>query len=323
MDQYPKPSTESAPLVSAIIPCYNVADHISHALDSLKTQTHSNLEVICVDDGSTDDTLAYIEKWKTGNTSIKLTVLQQKNSGACSARNTGLKHATGSFVQFLDADDLLLPEKIERQLHLLQSDAKAGFVAGSYSRCNVKGECKRVPIKGVGLPEVYFGMAGITSANFFRTSSVEKAGGWNVELQSSQEADLMFRILLNGEKGIVDDAFLTEIRDRESGQISKSDPMQRIRNYLAVRTAMIDGIREYHPHEWEKYRKELQSFMVSTLLVLNRYQSDAWRDYAEYLPYKSELVQLAGLSKKNIRLIRLMGYTNYFMLASRLKPTKI
>lgn len=311
------------PLVSVIIPCYNVVDHIPNALDSIDSQSHSELEVICVDDGSTDDTVVCIEKWGAQNPSVQLVIVRQKNAGACAARNAGLKKSDGTYIQFLDADDILMPTKVEHQLSLFQGRSELSFVAGTYYRRNVSGERRLIEVPGADFLNVYCGNAGITSANLFRKSDLDKLKGWNEKLKSSQEADLMFRILLNGGKGEADDEALTEIRERDSGQISKSDPVRRLSNYLAVRTDMIDRVQKENPGEWERNRPKYQSFLLSTLLVLNRYEPDVWRDYAHYFPYKSELVPLAGLSKKNIRLIRLMGYTNYFKLAAKLKPKKI
>jgi glycosyltransferase involved in cell wall biosynthesis len=102
----------SQPLVSVVIPNYNYGRFLSEALDSVLTQTHLNIEIIVVDDGSTDNSLdilaAYEEK------GIK--VIRQKNSGVGAARNIGAAKSKGQFIAFLDADDIWMPTKIERQL---------------------------------------------------------------------------------------------------------------------------------------------------------------------------------------------------------------
>lgn len=104
------------PLVSIIIPAYNSAKYLSEAVNSALNQTYTNIEVIVVNDGSTDDTLQVAESLK----GEKLRVFSQKNKGASAARNRGLKEASGEYIQFLDADDLISAEKIEKQLELLQ-----------------------------------------------------------------------------------------------------------------------------------------------------------------------------------------------------------
>jgi glycosyltransferase involved in cell wall biosynthesis len=103
------------PLVSAIIPTYNRAHIIGEAVESALAQTYPNLEVIVVDDGSKDDTLARLQKFGD-----KIRVISQANAGPAAARNRGMEAARGEFIAFLDSDDIWLPEKTERQVDLLQ-----------------------------------------------------------------------------------------------------------------------------------------------------------------------------------------------------------
>lgn len=120
-------------MVSVVIPCYNVEDYVLYALDSVAAQTHPNLEIICVDDGSSDGTFVVIEQWKQTHRDFKVILVKQKNSGACAARNNGLNHASGSMIQFLDADDILYPEKIAHQVRLMsESDTIRIFFLWSY-----------------------------------------------------------------------------------------------------------------------------------------------------------------------------------------------
>lgn len=102
----------SVPLVSIIIPCYNAACWLGETLDSAFAQTWSNKEIILVDDGSTDDSLTVARRYEARG----LRLLTQPNRGAAAARNSGLAAARGDFIQFLDADDLLAPDKIAAQL---------------------------------------------------------------------------------------------------------------------------------------------------------------------------------------------------------------
>ena len=122
------PITDETPLVSVIIPSYNSRPWIGKALDSLFEQTYTNLEIIVVDDGSTDDTRVYLEE----NYSGKINYFYQPNTGVSNARNNGLRHATGWLIQFLDADDWLLPRKIERQVTYLKQNPELGVVYSSF-----------------------------------------------------------------------------------------------------------------------------------------------------------------------------------------------
>ena len=101
--------------VSVIIPTFNRSATIVDAVQSVMDQTHGSIEIIVVDDGSTDDTVAKLKEF-----SSRITLLRQANEGPSAARNHGVKAATGEILAFLDSDDTWLPEKIERQVALME-----------------------------------------------------------------------------------------------------------------------------------------------------------------------------------------------------------
>lgn len=105
----------SNPLVSAIIPTYNRAHIICEAVESALQQTYSNIEVIVVDDGSEDDTLSLLKQYGD-----RIRVVAQANAGPAAARNRGIAVSRGELIAFLDSDDIWLPDKMERQVALLQ-----------------------------------------------------------------------------------------------------------------------------------------------------------------------------------------------------------
>lgn len=102
----------TAPLVSIVIPCFNAARWIEETIRSALAQTWPRCEIVVIDDGSTDDSLARAQAFASRG----VRVVSQPNRGASSARNHGLRLAAGEFIQFLDADDLLAPDKIALQL---------------------------------------------------------------------------------------------------------------------------------------------------------------------------------------------------------------
>src|SRR4051812_48931160 len=104
------------PLVSVLIPCYNSAAHIGEALESALGQTWSNIEVVVVNDGSTDDSSHEVRKFSRPN----LKLIERKNRGAAASRNEAFLASAGQFIQFLDADDLISPDKIAGQMQRLQ-----------------------------------------------------------------------------------------------------------------------------------------------------------------------------------------------------------
>ncbi|MGN0197375.1 MAG: glycosyltransferase [Candidatus Gastranaerophilaceae bacterium] len=106
------------PKVSIILPVYNVAPYLRQSLDSIIAQTLSDIEIICVDDGSTDESGQILDEYKEKDDRIK--VIRKKNAGTGAARNDGLKIATGECIGFVDPDDWILPNMYERLYNLLQ-----------------------------------------------------------------------------------------------------------------------------------------------------------------------------------------------------------
>ena len=116
-------------MVSVVIPAYNCGDYIGEALESVVKQDYPRLEVIVVDDGSTDNTKDVVAAFN----SDRVRYVYQSNSGGPSGpRNTGIQHARGQYVAFLDADDIMLPGKIERAVQLLDREPALGLVFANF-----------------------------------------------------------------------------------------------------------------------------------------------------------------------------------------------
>jgi len=113
------------PLVSVVIPTYNMSKYIAESVNSVLTQTYRHLDVIVIDDGSDDNTKLAVEPLLSDS---RLTYHYQDNSGAPSARNKGVSLARGEFVAFNDADDIWKPEKLQKQVKLFQHDTATGVV---------------------------------------------------------------------------------------------------------------------------------------------------------------------------------------------------
>ncbi len=104
------------PKVSVIVAAYNADPYVEDCIYSILNQTWKNIELIIVDDGSKDKTLEKIMRFETNP---KVKIISQSNKGQCAATNLAMEYATGDFIQFLDADDILHVQKIERQLNIL------------------------------------------------------------------------------------------------------------------------------------------------------------------------------------------------------------
>lgn len=110
------------PLVSVVIPAYNAIRFVETTIDGVLAQTFQDFEILAVDDGSTDNTKEILEAYGD-----KIRYLPKKNGGVSSARNYGIENAEGKYIAFLDADDVWLPEKLEKQVFLMEANEEIGL----------------------------------------------------------------------------------------------------------------------------------------------------------------------------------------------------
>lgn len=121
-------------LVSVVIPCYNHGVYLAEAIKSIQAQEHPHIEIVVVDDGSTDNTKEVACGFE------KVRYIYQTNAGLSAARNTGIKNAHGAYIFFSDSDDWLLPDALETDLKLLQANPQAAFVSGGHKKVNKFGQ---------------------------------------------------------------------------------------------------------------------------------------------------------------------------------------
>ena len=188
-------------LVSVIIPVYSRDALIIEAIESIHNQTYRPIECIVVDDGSTDNTIKTVENLIDQNTddAFEIKLIKQDNSGAPSARNNGIKNASGEFIQFLDSDDLLYPNKIKDQVSVLQNYEKIDGLYGNWhhgtkeNHVLIKGEKWDNPID-----QFYGGRVIHTLSFLFRRSFINTIGPWDENLKRNQEIDYFLRGALAG-----------------------------------------------------------------------------------------------------------------------------
>ena len=123
------------PKVSVIIPIYNVEKYLAECIDSVINQTLNEIEIICINDGSTDNSLKIIKEYAKKDNRIKY--FTQKNKGAGAARNLGLKHATGEYLGFIDGDDFANPDYLEK-LYNKASTTNSDIVVCSANRYDIR-----------------------------------------------------------------------------------------------------------------------------------------------------------------------------------------
>ena len=234
---------------TVIIPCFNVEEYIEECLDSVALQGNTVHHTYVVDNNSTDKTIDKVRDWQTTNPSFPLTVLFESKPGASAARNCPLSLVRTKWVQFLDADDLLVRNKIENQVNKFPF---SDVIYAGFERLDLSGKREfTFPNPDVSLALLQ-GSAGITSANLFSTKSIRSAGGWKESLKSSQEYDLMFRIWKTGGAFEDDSRPRAVIRTREYGQISQQNPKEKWTQFIDLRMKMLDEMFHLHTRQQEK-----------------------------------------------------------------------
>ena len=221
--------------IDVVIPMHNSALWVGGALDSLLEQGPCLGQVICVDNNSTDNSSDVVQTWGQAHPDVRLKLIEERTPGACAARNAGLKEVNTTWVQFLDSDDLLGPQKMASQMALGQErDMVYGhFMFSREDRAWPSWAMSADPVSGLA-----HGRTGQTTSNLFRTESVRAAGGWDESLSSAQEYDLMFRMFKAGGRFTMSEDHLTTVRLFPEGRISTSNEAKRRLNSFALRMKM-------------------------------------------------------------------------------------
>lgn len=189
-------------LVSIVIPCYNQGRYLASAVESALAQTHKDVEVVVVDDGSTDDTAQVMERF-VGDP--RVTLLRQENRGPSAARNAGVAASKGAFLNFLDADDDITPEKLERQLAVMEADPGIGFAYCDIRYMDEDGaEIKdkkelsvadgRRELSGDIFDQLFTGGFFPPNAPLVRRIAFEEVGGFDPALRGCCDWDLWLRL---------------------------------------------------------------------------------------------------------------------------------
>jgi glycosyltransferase involved in cell wall biosynthesis len=184
-------------LVTAVIPTYNAARYVVEAVESALNQQDADIEVIVVDDGSTDDTESRLAPFLD-----RIRYIRQNNSGPSVARNRGIREAKGKFIAFLDADDCWLPPKTAMQIALFAQKPHVGLV---HSNIYVKdqrsgeqyiGKASRLPYSGYCYPQIFWGHCVAPSASMIRKSVFDTVGLFDESIRgpSFEDEDLWLRI---------------------------------------------------------------------------------------------------------------------------------
>lgn len=266
--------------ISVIIPCFNVEYYIKESLDSVLSQELRPLEIVCVDDGSTDATISIIENYMLQYPGLITLLKNEGNKGAPFSRNRGMEYSKGEYLQFLDADDILFKHKFSHQSELINKASNhPDILVGSFTKMFLDGsekEYSNVDIdKWVALID---NRIGVTSANLFRKSKVQEVGGWSEFLKSSQEYDLMFRMMQKNAIVQFDTVKVNINRERPSGSITKTNPKEKWKRYINLRARIYEHLAEHNAVTQEREDAFLIN-LLNALRILYRYDRDEALQY--------------------------------------------
>jgi len=181
------------PRVSILIPCYNASATVVRAVDSALAQTHRDLEVIVADDGSTDASLAVLDRYRGD---ARVSVHAEPHRGGNGTRNRLLELARGEYLQFLDADDTLSPGKVEACLAAFGADVDVVFTDRDFHGGNA-GQVGRYPEPDGDIVEYFISNSVVTMLPVSRLADVRAVGGFDPSLPCCQEYELHLRLALH------------------------------------------------------------------------------------------------------------------------------
>ncbi|NQN88213.1 glycosyltransferase family 2 protein [Streptococcus suis] len=177
--------------ISVIIPNFNRQQLIQRAIESVNQQNYSNVEIIVVDDKSTDQSVSVIQNLQKQQDNLLLFVVEE-NSGANACRNLGVEQAKGEYIAFLDSDDYFLPTKLEKQVKILQERPEVGFVVTGFGAKGVH----TLPEGMIPLKEtIKQNNLGGFSTLMVRKALFHQVGGLDNKLLSCQDWDLFLKLL--------------------------------------------------------------------------------------------------------------------------------
>jgi glycosyltransferase involved in cell wall biosynthesis len=189
------PEAGPAPLVSVVLIAYNCAQYVGRAIESVLAQTWKRLELIVIDDGSTDTTAEIVRRFDDP----RLQYVRQENAGIASARNHGIRRARGELLSFLDCDDWWHPQKIERQIARVVADPAVGLVYSLANQISPSGRQdgrSAQVVEGHVVDRLLLGncIAGSASSALVTRAAVDDTGWFDESLRAAEDWDYWIRV---------------------------------------------------------------------------------------------------------------------------------
>lgn len=285
--------------VSVVIPCYNASRWIRATLESAVRQTYAPLEVILVDDGSTDDSAAIAESFGP-----PVRVIRQANQGESVARNVAIEAARGDYLQFLDADDLLAPEALQRQVESISQHTDSVALMGiAWFRESPQSPTRSyIPDDTGFFPKTISTNLAPVHCWLAPRKLVQEAGGFAGHLKYFEDWDLWNRVALLGPSLVATPFVGAYYRQHPQSQLATVKDADRARGHAAVMARLGEGLLK-RPDLLEAHGEPL--FWALWISVRRaREKGVAW---SELSPVTGILAQVAARGPANVRSGRLAG----------------
>jgi glycosyltransferase involved in cell wall biosynthesis len=280
---------KAAPTVSIVMPAYNAAPWIAETITSLLAQTFENFELLIADDGSTDDTKTIIETYAKQDPRIRLHAIN--HGGVVAARNSLLQASRGQFVMFHDADDLSVPERMQRQVQYLEHHANCVGVSCNISKFKgaavwpatidvLKPPTLRLRssrLSGLGYHKKDFPFP----ACMVRTTVAQNMGGFRPFFSYAEDADFIYRLEEQGELAVLDETLF--LYRQHATNTSKRAPYLQTESSVLSRTFALrrrqgktDTVQAWQPPVRRIFTSGLSASEIAQtlLMVIYRY---LWR----------------------------------------------
>lgn len=314
------------PLVSIIIPVYNKAAFVSETLDSALAQSYSNIELILVNDGSTDGSLKILQEYKD-KFPEKIILIDSLNQGVSAATNLGIQSSKGDYIQFLDADDLLSPFKISSQIGLLEVQGEqnlatcpyVGFKDSILDFSRVTYGAFQSFESGLDLLLQFWERQEMLQPACYLTqrSLIEKAGRWDETLTINQDGEFFMRVLLLVKQVIYDPDSQVYYRNPEPSNVSQQKSEKAF-------SSLLNSYQLYEKHslvieDSTRVQKALKQ-------VYQKFIYDCYPNYPELILKAEALMKRLGVKEKTYiggpkfqMLSKYLGFKNALKLKQILK----
>ncbi|MCS4044604.1 hypothetical protein GGQ00_003064 [Salinibacter ruber] len=328
-DEWMDPAFEEG-LVSVIVPTYNRADLLPQTLESVRKQTYRPIELVVVDDGSTDETLAVLHRWKEAHegNGLSVRILTQENSGAPAARNRGLVESRGEYIQYLDSDDLLHPQKVEIHVDTMCTSEAVDYVASPFEHFEGSHSISDMPVydvaSHVGTARLLVGepMSVFTSVwkALFRRRLCHNIGPWCEGLQLWQDVEYNIRLsalcpgraevdillyFMREHSGVHRIKALKQTSDGTRALVNSLDVLERSLSSVPSECISENGLRARYLQALHVSLRAEHDDHVHVLLDKLSVSSSTWKQHAKILAIRT-LYRLFG-GRLSSRLIE--GYS--------------